>query len=532
MTNKVTLQTKHLLLLSFSVLLLFASGCGKSGTANSPDMPEDSNAGSTVAVEAATIESTAKEFSLVDYIGLWADSGYSDEGGGLTLEVEDATSLCLNCISGSSGRIATAWISCAEAEFIDGKMSFSFEDDGWGNKGDVTLIFSENEILCEVSNVTCEYPPMWGIPEGNYLLKAKHTPMSSDSPITNTKCPSDNQIKNDLLYMGGNCFKLNSVDTALEIKTIALEFVRKVGLYDCFTFQIELGNEFYKVVAKYDISYFYDGENWIFNSYSLEDYQSYAIKSQIDRNEVVKVCTRSFDSYQITDESYYIDQNGVFIDTITFQVTRESKYFTEIYDCTYTYRFENDYWREKWDIEPRDIDWSLAEGLWIFEHRDEYIKVDIHDITQTDRNHIKITYSYETSPWHDEGPWEGYFDTDNGGQSRKETNLTVTRELDLYDADRFVNEQRYAHLDTYAFSLPIQIGSWSQELYKPNSFSLAFDIDNGFCIHRFKYEYKNPAFTNSWAWRSDGNEKSVYFKKYIDTNAVQDAIDKLKELNP
>ncbi len=522
------LFTKRALLILLSVFLLLSSGCSKTEDAESaPTAISATNATiETTILEEVATDSTIAGLLLSDFIGTWAEAGYSEESGGISLDVviSDSPEIYISCISGGANRIATALIPIDKNSIENNQIVGSFDNDGWGNSGDVILTFSENEIVCEVSNVlnSSDFIPMWGIPEGKFsLTKIIHSENASPSvpDIEETNCPPESQIKSDLLYLNGNCFELNRIDTYLDINKVELQFVQTNGLTYTFTYQIEFSNEFYKVVAIYEMSYVKNGVNWIYNSHFLKSHQRYAIKSQIDPTKVTTVCERTFDNYQIVDQSYRIDENGVFIDTITFQGTLISKYCTESYNCTYTYRFDQGLWYENWKIEPPVIDWSAIKGSWTFEHYDEYIKLDIHDITQTDRTHIKITYSYATSPWCDDGPWNGYFKNGDGGESRTETNLVCTREIDLYDADDWVYNHNYSHLDRYAFIIPLEVGSWKSSS-GAKGFHLFFDINQGFCIHDFKYLYKDSTYTGtSWNgqsdWYSDAYTTTVYFEKKL-----------------
>ena len=169
--------------------------------------------------------------------------------------------------------------------------------------------------------------------------------------------------------------------------------------------------------------------------------------------------------------------------------------------------------------------------MWILEHYDEYININILDITQTDLDHIEISYAYETSPWYDSGPWDGYFyEGDCSGKTRTESNLVRTCTLDIYTADKIAGE-RYNHIDEYAFVLPIAVGDWTS-IYGEKGFYLSFDVNLGFCIHEFQYLYKNPSFSNnSWEWRNNAEQTTVYFEKYIDQEQLQEMIDKLYEMN-
>ena len=357
----------------------------------------------------------------------------------------------------------------------------------------------------------------------------------STSPTTNVQgaAPSIDQVADDLLYLKCNYFSLDGDDTCLDIKNLQLEHIQQGIPYDIYRYHVEYGNDYYKVDAVYNLQYVYDGEYWVLGNCILDSSKSSAIKSQIDQTKVINRCDGCFDSYELTSHEYWTDENGVFTDVITFQGTLTSKYFTEVFIGTYTYTFENDYWHENWKITPQTIDWQYVEGTWTLEHYDEFITINIESIVQQDKK-ITITYSYETSPWYDDGPWDGYFRSDCNGSSRSETKLQRTCEIDFYYSD-LVGDTKCRRLDTYAFVLPIQIGGW-EVTWDQGFFYLFFDIEKGLCIHEFNYLYKNPDQSTIQAgndnyWGSDANEKTVYFKKVIDYDKLQEAIDKLKDMN-
>lgn len=99
-------------------------------------------------------------FNLKAYTeGYWATADISAENGGYILRILEASSsdnvyLELTCLQGmpyEREAIADAYVPLSE--FTDGKISFTFANDGWGYSGKVTLYFEDNIIAFIVTDV-------------------------------------------------------------------------------------------------------------------------------------------------------------------------------------------------------------------------------------------------------------------------------------------------------------------------------------------------------------------------------------------
>lgn len=115
---------------------------------------------------------TAVQFSLDDYFGRWVD----EENSEVTLLVEylpDSVGFQLNFTSAPPAcRIASHAHTIPDTEIEKNTITYSFEDDCWGNSGAIELTFIEGKILCVISEIknTEENTPMWGFAEGEYSL--------------------------------------------------------------------------------------------------------------------------------------------------------------------------------------------------------------------------------------------------------------------------------------------------------------------------------------------------------------------------
>ncbi len=123
------------------------------------------------------------------YIGIWQSKDITTQNaeqqleGGTTLEiitVKDSV-IRFNLTKTSdypNQRIAQ--LSNITAEIIDNVVSFSFSDDGWGNRGTGKLTFSKDEIYAEVTVLEENSTAQWNIAMTSYLTKREDTIQDMD----------------------------------------------------------------------------------------------------------------------------------------------------------------------------------------------------------------------------------------------------------------------------------------------------------------------------------------------------------------
>lgn len=148
--------------------------------ANSDKESESSSA------QAETANANSAEYDYSSYIGIWCDKGTDisniNESGGNMLEIisvkEDVVRFTFTKVSSSFGRIAR--ITNVASQIIDGIGTFTFDDDGWQNKGSGRIKFSEDEIYLETNATTRNDSANWDIYGKFYLYK-------SDSSILDFK---------------------------------------------------------------------------------------------------------------------------------------------------------------------------------------------------------------------------------------------------------------------------------------------------------------------------------------------------------
>lgn len=307
--------------------------------------------------------------------------------------------------------------------------------------------------------------------------------------------PDEEQMSADILNVGANIFSLNNQDEHLSINTLELLRRKTDSGYDEAHITVTFENERYTVDAEYTLYYsFYDVGGWVLDTYTLDSHQSSATKPLMDDAAFIGYCNQFFSSTEITDRAYGVDSSGIYQDDISFCTTRESTYFTEMYSGHINLAFYDDYWHETCVIEPYTVDWSRLMGTWQFTHYDEYVELTITDITFTDADHITVTYDYRTSPWHDDGPWYGYYDFYwTSGESREVTG--ETSQLSLIRPEFIFDGVSCPYIGSIQKGIHIGLGGYTD--YQA-CFWVYIDIDNGLYIDKFMSDYKREGWEGSW----------------------------------
>lgn len=322
------------------------------------------------------------------------------------------------------------------------------------------------------------------------------------------KPANEEKITTDILENGGNCFWLNGQIEDLEIKS--LELTRHKTDEDAGTDEAyvsaSLENEYYTVDVEYLLYYsFYDVGGWVLDTYSVEDYQAIPTQPYIDEDSFIDYCSNYFNNIEIIDHTYGLEED-IYQDSISFSGTVDSNYLTETFIGNVNFAFYDDCWNESCIIEPYSTDWSRLLGTWQFTHHDEYIEIDITDINQIDSENISISYNYKTSPWYDDGPWNGYFwGYSTTGTSRDELAQTATLELSRTEA--FFDGTPYSYVNDVYTRLRIVPGGY--EDYSA-SFFVNIGINDGLYMDDFLMGYKNEGSAGAWDLASG---ETVYFEK-------------------
>lgn len=169
---------KRTLALLIALTLIFTTGCGQANVQGDSD----------TSVEPNSTDSAEVTFDLTKYdvnVTYWATENTCYVYGGYILEIVtggeygENAHLRLTCIQmAPASREAEASAEIPLSEITDNKVSFSFENDGWGHSGNVTLVFLEDSIMFAVENVEytdSSYPETWGLYENTGTLISRPT---------------------------------------------------------------------------------------------------------------------------------------------------------------------------------------------------------------------------------------------------------------------------------------------------------------------------------------------------------------------
>lgn len=169
---------KRMLALLIALTLIFTTGCGQANVQGDSD----------TSVEPNSTDSAEVTFDLTKYdvnVTYWATENTCYVYGGYILEIVtggeygENAHLRLTCIQmAPASREAEASAEIPLSEITDNKVSFSFENDGWGHSGNVTLVFLEDSIMFAVENVEytdSSYPETWGLYENTGTLISRPT---------------------------------------------------------------------------------------------------------------------------------------------------------------------------------------------------------------------------------------------------------------------------------------------------------------------------------------------------------------------
>lgn len=108
------------------------------------------------------------------YTGTWAVSDIGWIYGGQILDIAvngDSMSVEYSEIqSAPASRVASVSKTIPISEIQDNVVTTSFEDDGWGHSGTMSLTFTADAIICEIKDIQEHQPAQWGVIEGKFLL--------------------------------------------------------------------------------------------------------------------------------------------------------------------------------------------------------------------------------------------------------------------------------------------------------------------------------------------------------------------------
>lgn len=543
---------KRILSMVMAIVVLCLSGCGKQ-------------------------EQSPEETDYTSYAGSWID-----ETLGASMEViknsDSELQIDFFMPDATGERIANINEIIPIANIVDNKVSVDFED-SWGVTGTLTFEFKTNDtIQMDITN-TAPSGDAWGVCDATYNFVREGVADDTNTGATEEvnaeepsedmnvveeldeksiekrrnnkkKAPDEALIAVDLVAQNANCFLLNRCDEYLDITSLGIIKRKTEDGYDIATISAILENERYRVVAEYEIAYqYYDVGGWIMELCNMYKHGTTPLKFEPGDDEIHSECEKLFTSHEIIDHQFTVNEKNEPTHITTFLGVWDAKYASETHKGIRTFTFIDDNWVESWDFEKHSIDFSRLLGTWEFKHYDEYIKINITDVTKENDSYY-ITYDYQTSPWCDDGRWGGYiasssFTTD--GSSRTEPSKKVNaefcaeEELDYAKADLHYGGWRDKLKRIDKLGIRYSWGNWVDSSGN-NAYNVVhIDVNDGLYINEFHYGYKNeecvtppkgsgPASWDNW-WGGDNMTKTVFFTKERNTAEVEDAMKKLKEMN-
>ena len=123
----------------------------------------------------SNLEATAPGTDYSQYAGTWASSGVGWIHGGQILDIavsgDTMTATFEHIAPAPTSQLAEVSVTIPLSNISNGTATATFDNDGWGQTGTMTLTFTESGIICDMKDVLGGEPySTWGILEETYLL--------------------------------------------------------------------------------------------------------------------------------------------------------------------------------------------------------------------------------------------------------------------------------------------------------------------------------------------------------------------------
>lgn len=121
------------------------------------------------------LEATAPGTDYAQYTGTWASNGVGWIHGGQILDIavsgDTMTATFEHIAPAPTSQLAEVSVTIPLSNISNGTATATFDNDGWGQTGTITLTFTESGIVCDMKDVLGGEPySTWGILEETYLL--------------------------------------------------------------------------------------------------------------------------------------------------------------------------------------------------------------------------------------------------------------------------------------------------------------------------------------------------------------------------
>ena len=121
------------------------------------------------------LEPTATGTDYAQYTGTWASNGVGWIHGGQILDIavsgDTMTATFEHIAPAPTSQLAEVSVTIPLSNISNGTATATFDNDGWGQTGTITLTFTESGIICDMKDVLGGEPySTWGILGETYLL--------------------------------------------------------------------------------------------------------------------------------------------------------------------------------------------------------------------------------------------------------------------------------------------------------------------------------------------------------------------------
>lgn len=154
----------------------------------------------------------SSEIDLSPYFGTWAEEGVHWTGDSMITDIylEKGKVFCELTYTQAApqSRIASTVVEITGENVENNIFTGTFENDGWGNEGTVSLAFLGEEMTVTFSQLvnTGEFTPSWGFYETTFSLirdDSAHDKLSYTMDMYNAHQRLENQYSDDTDYSGG-----------------------------------------------------------------------------------------------------------------------------------------------------------------------------------------------------------------------------------------------------------------------------------------------------------------------------------------
>lgn len=337
----------------------------------------------------------------------------------------------------------------------------------------------------------------------------KDTDERESKSDSETSSPDEDQMTDDILAAGINCFYLDNQAEYLDISELELLRRKTDADYDESYVSVLFENDYYTVSAEMTLYYgLYDVGGWVLEDCVFTHYQSAAKMLPVTSESFAAQMCNYFNSCEVLDRYSWINTAGNYCESISFGSEIKYECWSIHLKGDYSFEFCDDIWHEYPLVAVEYVDWSPLIGTWEYreqnftegiDHYSVELRLNITDVTQISDNQLQITYNGHTY-FCGIGSSLGYIDEDFPEK---------TRTVKIYaSTENILGNEIKLPCDT-ELGTPLTV-PWLYEYYP---LKVCIDGNDGPYLIDVSHT---------------GN---VCFSKVISTDDLQGAVDKLNNLN-